>query len=479
MELKQRLAARPGPGGAMRPGEKITLRATVEARVEEKPTQWIVEGWIRGSKIHDQQIVLTAHGQEEKYSANDDNSGCANLLEIARAMVTLVREGKIARPARDIRFWWVNELNAQYEYLARFPEERAKLLVNLNQDMVGAKQSAGSRLQHITRLPHSRANYLDTVIESIAALVMRGNTAYLAAGQAGTPTPYSRPIVSRFGTREQYGAQIVPYFGNTDHHAFNDAAIGVPGITLTNWPDEYIHSSDDDLWQMDATQLARNAFIIGATAEYLANVDTDGAAVLAAQVHASARRGLAEAFARASEMLSVAAPAERTAAYQDGISLIEQSAQRLERTLDSVRVFGPSAGVAAQIEAFKKGLAQAAGSLYGALAENYRALAGVAPPVAQLSAEERSMSAKVPELAVAPAQVRERRGEIRGNFGLHGLMAFEVMNFVDGRRSYLDIYRAVKAEAQLAGAWYYGTVSAKQVSDYLDAAVKAGILKSK
>ena len=37
-------------------------------------------------------------------------------------------------------------------------------------------------------------------------------------------------------------------------------------MTLTNWPDEFIHSNYDDLWQMDATQLKRNAFIVAATA---------------------------------------------------------------------------------------------------------------------------------------------------------------------------------------------------------------------
>lgn len=39
--------------------------------------------------------------------------------------------------------------------------------------------------------------------------------------------------------------------------------------------------------------------------------------------------------------------------------------------------------------------------------------------------------------------------------------------------------RAVRAEAQMAGDWYYGTVSAKQIEDLLDGGVKAGILRLK
>ena len=46
---------------------------------------------------------------------------------------------------------------------------------------------------------------------------------------------------------------MVPYYGSTDHHAFTPAHIGVPGTSLTNWPDEFIHSTGDDLEQIDAT----------------------------------------------------------------------------------------------------------------------------------------------------------------------------------------------------------------------------------
>ncbi len=76
------------------------------------------------------------------------------------------------------------------------------------------------------------------------------------------------------------------------------------------------------------------------------------------------------------------------------------------------------------------------------------------------------------------AEFLEKRREI-SNGGLHGLMAYEVWNFVDGTRSYFDIYKAVRAEAQSVGSWYYGKVTPKQVGDLLDAGVKAGLLRLK
>lgn len=56
-------------------------------------------------------------------------------------------------------------------------------------------------------------------------------------------------------------------------------------------------------------------------------------------------------------------------------------------------------------------------------------------------------------------------------------MAFEVLNAVDGRRTGLDIYRLVAAEAREAGRWYYGTVTAAAVLEYLTNVEKAGLIR--
>lgn len=55
-------------------------------------------------------------------------------------------------------------------------------------------------------------------------------------------------------------------------------------------------------------------------------------------------------------------------------------------------------------------------------------------------------------------------------------MRDEVYYFVDGKRSYYDIYKAVRAEALAAGSWYYGEVRLEDVAGLLDAAVEKGAL---
>jgi hypothetical protein len=51
-----------------------------------------------------------------------------------------------------------------------------------------------------------------------------------------------------------------------------------------------------------------------------------------------------------------------------------------------------------------------------------------------------------------------------------------VYNFVDGRRTYYDICKAVRAEGLAAGSWYYGTVRLEDVVALLDAAVEGEAL---
>ena len=60
--------------------------------------------------------------------------------------------------------------------------------------------------------------------------------------------------------------------------------------------------------------------------------------------------------------------------------------------------------------------------------------------------------------------------------GMHSIMASETLNFVDGKRSYLGIYLAVKAESLSAGKFFYGTVTYEDVEKLLDANVKSGAL---
>ena len=465
--LARRLSGR-GSGNSFAPnGEKnpakpiLKVHLKIGVEITQPQRSGMVEGIIRGTTSHDQAIVLTAHLQEEKTSANDDRSGCANLLEIARALNAMIADGRLPRPKRDIRFWWTDEIAAEYQYFADHPEERGRFLANINQDMVGAKQSLGGRVQHVSRTPWSRWHFLNDVMESIVTSLVNGNNAYIVAWQNNKPTPYSRPIFAGLGSREPYNAKVVPYFDSTDHLVFNEAANGIPGVSLTNFPDDYIHSSDDDLWQIDSTQLKRNAVAVAAAALYLANLGEGDVPKLAAVIAGEARERVAHDLATGLSHLAEAPADQRRAAYADAANLLKQAVDREIAGIESMRRFAdPNARKL--LDSLVSDMRLTGSNHRGRIDEWFAAL-GEKKASVTLSEKEKALASKVPKVVGSPGD--HMRGKQRAEVpkGLHGLMAWEALNYVDGQRSMLDIYRAVHAEAMSAGEWYYGKVTLENI----------------
>ena len=470
--LSQKLAAATTP---------VVARAVVDAAFTSKqgsePWQVMVEAVLPGSEPDlGQDIILTGHLQEEATSANDDASGTANVLEIGRALAKLVREGAIPRPRRTIRFWWVTEISSQRQYFADNPDAHRRMWVNVNQDMVGANQAQGvMRKQNVTRLPATRFHFLNDVAESVIEFMVKANTSELAAAQNGIPF-YPQPHLAHLGTRHRFNAEMIWFHNNTDHMPFIEAPIGVPGITFTNMPDHYIHSSDDDLWNIDRTQLGRSAASVALIAYAMASADSTVAPVLAAN---TVGRGL-ERLARNLRLglTWIAEHDEPAAAYAMAADQVWYAAERERQAVRSLGEIAPSAE--GQASARLEDLARWEQEALRQLGNAYRQRTGrAAPRAAAPSGALAELAALKPALTGGPKEFLEGRNRVDGVQGLHALMAFEVLNAVNGVRSGLDIYRFVAAEAREAGEYYYGTVMPEAVLDYLKKIEAAGLASLK
>ncbi len=448
----------------------LRVHLKIQSEVTQPGTQGLVEGFIRGTADHDHAIVLTAHLQEEKTSANDDRSGCANLLEIARALEAMIADGRLPRPNRDIRFWWTNEIGAELEYFSEHPEEREHIIADINQDMVGARQSLDGRVQQVSLTPYSRWNFLDDVVASIVTSLADGNNAYLASWQNQNPAPFSRPIFAHLGSREPYHAELVHYFDSTDHMVFNTGAIGIPGVTFTNWPDEYIHSSDDDLWQIDRTQLQRNTVAVAGIALYLANLGESDVPTLLGVMAGEARERISHDLAVGTARLAAASPAEREAAYQDALNVLDQAQQREVRGLESVRPYA-APNMRKLLNSLIEDMKLTEINHRQRLEEWYRALGG-SPAAASPSPLEKALAVQVPRNVGTLGEYLRHAAEVEGPKSLHPLMKSEALNYVDGRHSILEIYHAVRAESLSAGEWYYGTVTLQDIDALFKDAAK-------
>ncbi len=461
--------------GKRTPGGRVVVRAKVDTDIGAENARTgtgMVEGWIRGTKYKDQQIVITAHLQEEQGSANDDGSGSGNILELARVFNKLIKEGKIPPPKRDIRFWWADEIYSEYQYFRENPGSQKMMLANLHQDMTGAKQSMGGRVQHLIFAPHSRTSYLDALFESVGNFVILTNNSFIQANRfSNYPRPFSQPILATRGTREPFNARFVPYFGASDNLVFVEGIIGVPAVALINWDDYYIHSSDDDLDNIDQTQLQRNNFIIGAMAFYLAYAEAEDIPVLASETYAQGGRRLANDMQVALQILNTADN------WKDAHLLIEQGSLRERRALDSMRVIaGRDQKTNQTIDTFLKLVGDREKQLINELGAFYQNKYGRQPALNLTSAEQDALK-KIPANIDSTDEYFRKRTNVPS--GLHSIMRSEIYNFVDGKRSYFDIYKAVRAEALTTGKFFYGTVTLEDVVKVLDANVKSGALRLK
>ena len=363
--------------------------------------------------------------------------------------------------------------------------------------MVGAKQSDGHRTQYMARTPWSQPSFLSDVQQSILEAVVDGNNAFLPAWQAQTPppgSPFSKPIFSRLGTREPYRARAIPYFDSTDHLVFNDPWVRVPGTSLTNWPDEYIHSSADDLWQIDATQLKRNAFVVAATAWWLANADAKDVPFLAAFVAARGSERLAANLAAAQAWL------------RDGKG---NDDERRRAAADLARGRGADRGRSRRVDPVDRGRLRLRGCRERRQRSgpreplSPRGFRPVRPVKIRLLAR---LAARTPRFAVTTLDAwlalekrvadkrvadkraeRERKEARRGGAPqprkagakttpappdddspkLSALMGSAAMTWIDGKTNAAEIARRVCAEALAAGWWYYGETTPAMVERFL------------
>ena len=453
----------------------VKARVNIESEFGSQEEAWqvMVEARIKGTEINNQDIVLTAHMQEEKFSANDDSSGCANLLEIGRALQKLIREERIKAPRRNILFWWVTEISSQRQYFADHPDTHKNMLININQDMVGANQAQDvMRVQNMTLVPFSRFHFLNDVAESVLNFVIEGNRANLAVQQAGNSKLYPRAIFSKLGTRHRYNAAAVPFHNNSDHMTFNEAPIGVPGISFTNWPDNYIHSSDDDLWNVDPTQLQRNAFVVAMMSYVIAAADGSSIPEISAHVAGSGMERIGADY-----RLALSWIAEGQSGYFEAAHQVKEAVSRERLAVNSLKQLDGTKNHSAVIQGYMQQLHMAESNLLGGLKNQFRAHYGTPPREGeQLSDAEKKLEALIPVIKGNAEDFLTGRRDIKRVDGLHGIMAFEVICFIDGERSGLDIFRAVRAEAKRAGVHYYGEVDAEDVYQYLENAAETGLV---
>lgn len=434
-------------------GERITLHALVEAG-QHAGNYEVVTAAIPGAeaKLKEEEIAFSCHLDHQRPGANDNASGCVTILEVARTLEKLIAEGKLARPARTIRFIWPPEIEGTLALLNGRPEFAARIKVAIHLDMVGGGP-ATKAVFHVTRGPMSLPSFVDDVAWAFAEFVNQESYQFAATGKA------EYPFVAPEGGKEPLRAEYSAYTMGSDHDVYQDSSFGIPAIYMNDWPDRYIHTNFDTAANIDTTKLKRAAFIGAASGYFLAGMsDKDLPAILdLLQMHTL---GEAEEIHEKRAQVSVCAGGEIERFAEGQLRPLTESVLRLAPDAKGLRwtamgrigtnITNNGEGMCLQTITLPGGnpvfrrTSQPKGPLavfgYDYFAD-HRQAAGVATP--------RLMS-------------------YQGLWGSGEEYAYEVLNFADGKRTAWDIAEAVSAE--------YGPVPVEMVVEYLEGLEKIGVV---
>jgi hypothetical protein len=304
-------------------GERVVLRGRVTGTGLEPFVMAVVVAHLPGAGRPDEELLFSAHLDHPKESANDNASGSAAILDIARALRRLIDERRLPVPERSLRFLWVPEWHGTMAYVDAHPEllgptwgRGGRVLANLNLDMVGEHLELLHSKLILTRSPLSVPSALDDVVADMAAMV--------DALDVRTPR----------GSRSAFNYRQVPYAGGSDHMMFLDR--GIPSVMFSHDPDYTHHTSEDTPDKVDPVQLERCEILAAGTLWYLANLEERQALDLAWLTAAGCARRVDDEVRHVRGWLAAAPEAARAELVREADLALRSRARVEEQALLSV-----------------------------------------------------------------------------------------------------------------------------------------------
>ena len=293
-------------------GQKVTIRSITKS--EQVPNkQELVHAEIPGDGSTTQEVAIGGHLFEAyiKQGANDDNSGCALTLEVGRAYLKLIAEGKLPRPKRTINFQWVQEISGTNAWFNAHPEKAKVIIGDLNYDMEALRLTQSRSYWILHRTPDTFPSYLNDIAQSFmeyVAEITRERVRYRANGYGA-----SQPVDSPNGSTDAFYIKIDKHYGSSDHVTYMQH--GIPAVIFNTWPDMWYHSSQDTPDKEDPTQYKRAAAVsTGALVALSSGTDEEAARIL----NENLGRGLARMGDSDTKGLGYMSDATDAASLMDG-----------------------------------------------------------------------------------------------------------------------------------------------------------------
>ena len=457
-------------------GETIKVQAKVKAnRVQfDIQTPYCA---IKGSDPNAGSIVFSAHLFEgyNKLGANDDASGCAVILEVARTLKTLIDRGLIERPKRTMHFVWGDEFTATGPWASNNKELMETALCNINLDMVGINLKHNNSYYVLHRTTYGNPHYVNDVAENF--FIYMGETNRESILTRGSGQSFAKPVIAPSGTDDNFIYTISEHYGASDHEVFNDWGIQVPAVMMITWPDQYYHTSEDRVDKLDATQLKRATVLAATTAYTIAIAGEDGALRIGAEVLANSNKRMGFFQIKYVDMIANADNVE--AAFKNAVFAIEGHAKNEKNTLATIQELAPgNKKISDYITKGNASIDKATANIIESLKLYAEGRAGKSLKIT-LSPAELAASKMYPVQTSKPKEMRygalnkamesltiDQRNELR-NLGSTADIA-RMTNF--GNNSVLDIQKMIIAQ-------YDRTPSIEEINQFLSILEKEGYVR--
>jgi hypothetical protein len=305
-------------------GESVRLRAQVDAG--RSAGAYLIPTAVIPGRDRKEEIVFSCHLDHPSPGANDNASGCAGILEIARTLQRLVRDKRLPQPKRTIRFIWPCEIECTISLLNARPEFASRTLATVHLDMIGGNTEITKGALRVEGSPPSLPSFVGDVGFTIARWVDAQATRYANEGAA----PF--PLLDPAGTKNPLNAKIGGFSEGSDHQVWAEGSWRVPVIYVADWPDRYIHTNKDVPGNLDATKMKRAMFIAAASAWVLANLDEADAGAISTAHEAEKSERSADALRGASGLAPEDA-ARLSAIRSQWEAAVEESTQRFDLRL--------------------------------------------------------------------------------------------------------------------------------------------------
>lgn len=233
----------------------VKLWARVDTVVGKAEGENLI-GVIKGSERPEEEVIVIAHLSATKPAANCA-SGPAVMIESSRVLMKLIRDGKLPRPRRTIKFLYVCEGLGSSAYLEKEWNQRKNMIGAICLCGVGEDQEQCKSSLALGRTPDSIPSFLNDLSEH--SMNVRCGSKLLRSGPMRVA--------------------VKPYTPHSDNMVLN--LIGVPCVLLHSTPNLYFHTQFLTADKTDPKVLEASGRITTEIAYHVANAGLEEASEIA------------------------------------------------------------------------------------------------------------------------------------------------------------------------------------------------------